>query len=62
MYGSPRIIFLHKAGKAWKAVAQPDKPDRQTTEEEVLEQAEEERTQLNELSVFGHREKPKWLR
>ena len=41
-------IGAHKAGKAWKAVTQPDKPDRQTTEEEVIEQAEEERGAMSE--------------
>jgi hypothetical protein len=42
-------IGAHKASKAWKAVAQPSKPDRQSTEEEVLEQAEEERGALSEF-------------
>ena len=41
-------IGAHKAGKAWKAVAQPSKPDRQSTEEEVLEQADEERAAMSE--------------
>jgi len=43
-------IGAHKAGKAWKSVAQPDKPDRQSTEEEVLEQAEEERGAMSETA------------
>ncbi len=41
-------IGAHKAGKAWKKVAQPDSPDKKTTEEEVLEQAEEERGTMSE--------------
>ena len=41
-------VGAHKAGKAWKKVAQPDTPDKQSTEEEVLEQAEEERGTMSE--------------
>ena len=41
-------VGAHKAGKAWKKVAQPDSPDKKTTEEEVLEQAEEERGTMSE--------------
>ena len=51
LFRSPRNgIGAHKAGKAWKSVAQPDKPDRQSTEEEVLEQAEEERGAMSETA------------
>ena len=41
-------VGAHKAGKAWKKVAQPEKPDRVTTEDEVLEAAEEERGSMSE--------------
>ena len=41
-------VGAHKAGKAWKKVAQPDSPDKKSTEEEVLEQAEEERGTVSE--------------
>ncbi len=41
-------VGAHKAGKAWKKVAQPDSPDKKSTEEEVLEQAEEERGTMSE--------------
>jgi hypothetical protein len=41
-------VGAHKAGKAWKKVAQPDSPDKKSTEEEVLEQAEEERGIMSE--------------
>jgi hypothetical protein len=51
-------IGAHKAGKAWKAVAQPSKPDRQSTEEEVLEQADEERGAMSESSDAPEEEMP----
>ncbi|HIG19928.1 MAG: hypothetical protein CXT67_08755 [Methanobacteriota archaeon] len=41
-------IGAHKAGKEWKKVAQPDSPDKKSTEEEVLEQAEDERGTMSE--------------
>lgn len=40
-------IGAHKAGKAWKAVAQPESPDKKTTEDEVLEEAEDERVAVS---------------
>lgn len=42
-------VGAHKAGKAWKKVAQPDSPDKKSTEEEVLEQADEERGTMSEI-------------
>lgn len=41
-------VGAHKAGKEWKKVAQPDSPDKKSTEEEVLEQAEDERGTMSE--------------
>ena len=41
-------VGAQKAGKAWKKVAQPDSPSKKSTEEEVLEQAEEERGTVSE--------------
>ncbi|HIB23190.1 MAG TPA: hypothetical protein EYO22_00550 [Candidatus Poseidoniales archaeon] len=41
-------VGAHKAGKAWKKVAQPASPAKKSTEEEVLEQAEEERGTMSE--------------
>jgi len=46
-------VGAHKAGKAWKKVAQPDSPDKKSTEEEVLDQAEEERGAMSELGEPG---------
>jgi hypothetical protein len=42
-------IGAHKSAQAWKRVAQPESPNKQTTEEEVLEQAEEERGTMSEV-------------
>ena len=42
-------VGAHKTGKAWKKVAQPDSPAKKSTEEEVLEQAEEERGTMSEV-------------
>ena len=44
-------VGAHKVGKAWKAVAQPENPDKQSTAEEVLEQAEKERGAMSETGV-----------
>lgn len=41
-------VGAHKTGKAWKKVAQPDSPNKKSTEQEVLEQADEERGMMSE--------------
>jgi hypothetical protein len=37
------LVGAHKSGKAWKKVAQPERPDRKTVEDEVIEEVEEQR-------------------
>jgi hypothetical protein len=45
------LVGAHKTGKAWKKVAQPERPERKTTEEQVLEDADDQRGAMSEVGA-----------
>ena len=52
------LVGAHKTGKAWKKVAQPEKAERKSTEEQVLEDADEQRGAMSEVPAEPDEETP----